>query len=145
LIMFPVVWVETIRSFGKSSTLDSILVILTLGFYIYYINYFEDVTYKEDRSLHPPTAAGEWISSILFAVVAATIVHTYIMQPFTIPTSSLAPTLLVGDYLFVGEIHFVARTPMTPIAFPMGPDTISIQGVKTYLIEPQFPYFRLSA
>src|SRR5690606_25876414 len=41
LIMFPVVWVETIRSFGKSSTFDSILVILTLGFYIYYINYFE--------------------------------------------------------------------------------------------------------
>src|SRR5690606_21280214 len=128
---------------GKSSTFDSILVILTLGFYIYYINYFEDVTYKEDRSLHPPTAAGEWISSILFAVVAATIVHTYIMQPFTIPTSSLEKTLLVGDYLFVSKFHYGARTPMTPIAFPMVHDTIPILGVKSYLKEPQIPYFRL--
>ena len=39
LIMFPVVWVETLRSFGKNSTLDTWLGFLTLGFYIYYINY----------------------------------------------------------------------------------------------------------
>ena len=143
LIMFPVIWVETIRSFGKSSTLDTILVLLTFGLYIYYINYFLDVTYKEDRSLHPPTAAGEWVSSILFAVVAATIVHTYIMQPFTIPTSSLEKTLLVGDYLFVSKFHYGARVPMTAIAFPMVHDTIPGLGVKSYLKRPQIPYFRL--
>ena len=39
LLMFPVVWVETIRSFGKNRLIDTWLVILTLGFYIYYINY----------------------------------------------------------------------------------------------------------
>src|SRR5690606_38679328 len=94
LIMFPVVWVETLRSFGRNSTTDTVLAVLTLGFYIYYVNYNLDVTYKKDRSLHPINAAGEWISSILFAVVAATIVHTYVMQPFTIPTSSLEKTLL---------------------------------------------------
>src|SRR5690554_3399232 len=33
LLMFPVVWVETIRSFGKNKTLDTWLVLLTLGFY----------------------------------------------------------------------------------------------------------------
>ena len=38
LIMIPVVWVETIRSFGRNSTLDTVLVLLTLGFYIFYIN-----------------------------------------------------------------------------------------------------------
>src|SRR5690554_3674305 len=68
LIMFPVVWVETIRSFGRNSTTDTFLVILTLGLYIFYVNYALDVHYVQDRSLHPRTAAGEWISSILFAV-----------------------------------------------------------------------------
>ena len=143
LIMFPVVWVETIRSFGKHSTTDTVLVLITLGFYIYYINYFEDVTYIEDRSLKPRTGAGEWISSILFAIVAATIVHTYLIQPFTIPTSSLEKTLLVGDFLFVSKFHYGARTPMTTVAFPMVHDTIPVVKTKSYLKWPQLPYFRL--
>ncbi|WP_114491361.1 signal peptidase I [Candidatus Ulvibacter alkanivorans] len=142
LIMFPVVWVETIRSFGRNSTADTALVLLTLGLYIYYINYTQDVTYIEDRSLKPRTATGEWVSSILFAVVAATIVHTYFMQPFTIPTSSLEKTLLVGDFLFVSKYHYGARTPMTPISFPMVHDTIPVVKVKSYLPKPQLPYFR---
>ena len=105
LIMFPVIWVETLRSFGRNSNTDTFLGICTFGLYIYYINYAQEVTYINDRSLKPRTAAGEWISSILFAVVAATIVHTYVMQPFTIPTSSLEKTLLVGDFLFVSKFH----------------------------------------
>jgi len=143
LIMFPVVWVETIRSFGKISTLDTILVVATLGLYIYYVNYVEDVTYITDRSLKPRTATGEWISSILFAVIAATIVHTYFIQPFTIPTSSLEKTLLVGDFLFVSKFHYGARTPLTAVAFPMVHDTIPIINKKSYLSKPQIPYFRL--
>lgn len=143
LIMFPVIWVETIRSFGRTSTGDTILVIVTLGLYIFYINYATDAKYREGRSLQPGSAAGEWIGSILFAVVAATIVHTYVMQPFTIPTSSLEKTLLVGDYLFVSKFHYGARTPMTAVAFPMVHDTIPGIGIKSYLNKPQIPYFRL--
>ncbi|MDT0676117.1 signal peptidase I [Autumnicola musiva] len=142
LIMFPVIWVETIRSFGRHSTADTWLAILTLGFYIYYVNYALDVNYIEDRSLKPRTEVGEWVSSILFAVIAATIVHTYIMQPFTIPTSSLEKTLLVGDFLFVSKFHYGARLPMTAVAFPMVHDTIPVLGVKSYLSEPQIPYTR---
>ncbi|MBT8385356.1 MAG: signal peptidase I, partial [Bacteroidia bacterium] len=43
LLMFPVIWVETIRSFGRNSNLDTTLAILTLGFYTFYVNYFLDV------------------------------------------------------------------------------------------------------
>ncbi|WP_025741443.1 signal peptidase I [Aquimarina pacifica] len=143
VIMIPVIWVETIRSFGKNTTTDTILVLVTLGLYIYYINYMLDVTYIEDRSLKPRTSAGEWTSSILFAVVAATIVHTYFMQPYTIPTGSLERTLLVGDFLFVSKFHYGARTPMTAVSFPMVHDTIPKLGVKSYLEKPQYPYFRI--
>lgn len=143
LIMFPVVWVETLRSFGKNSTTDTILGVVTLGLYIYYINYTQKVTYITDRSLKPMTSTGEWVSSILFAVVVATIVHSYAIQPFTIPTSSLEKTLLVGDFLFVSKFHYGARTPMTPVSFPMVHDTIPIVKSKSYLSKPQIPYFRL--
>ena len=143
LIMFPVIWVETARSFGKNTTTDTVLALVSLGFYNYYLNYFVSVDHIKDRSLHPKSAAGDWVSSILFAIVAATIVHTYFIQPFTIPTSSLEKTLLVGDFLFVSKFHYGARLPMTTVAAPMVHDTIPILNVKSYLIDPELPYMRL--
>jgi signal peptidase I len=143
LLMFPVIWVETIRSFGRNSFLETWLVILTLGFYIFYVNYALDVTYIEDRSLHPKSGAGEWVSSIVFAIVAATLVHTYFIQPYVIPTGSLERTLRIGDLLFVSKFHYGARTPMTTIAAPMVHDTIPGLGIRSYLKKPQLPYFRL--
>ncbi|MEQ8418838.1 MAG: signal peptidase I [Arenibacter algicola] len=157
LLMFPVVWVETLRSFGKNSLLDTWLAILTLGLYIYYVNYFvEDVKYIENRDIHPKTALGEWVSSIVFAIVAATLVHTYLIQPFVIPTSSLEKTLLVGDFLFVSKFHYGARIPMTTVAAPMVHDTLPILKTRSYVadVDPatyktsvwnklQLPYLRL--
>ncbi|HEX9600399.1 MAG TPA: DUF5684 domain-containing protein, partial [Mariniflexile sp.] len=64
LIMLAVVWVETARSFGKNSNLDTFLAVITLGFYNYYLNYVADVKYIENRSLHPKSGAGDWVSSI---------------------------------------------------------------------------------
>ncbi len=143
LLMFPVIWVETIRSFGRNSKTDTVLVILTLGLYIYYVNYLLDVEYIKDRSLHPKSGSGEWVSSIVFAIIAATIVHTYFMQPYTIPTSSLEKTLLVGDFLFVSKFHYGARTPMTTVAAPMVHDTLPFVKIRSYLNKPQLPYFRI--
>lgn len=145
LIMFPVIWVETLRSFGKNKTSDTILGVITLGFYIYYINYTQDVKHIPERDLKTKSSSGEWVSSILFAVVVATIVHTYFIQPFTIPTSSLERTLLVGDFLFVSKMHYGARTPMTAVSFPMVHDTIPLAKVKSYTNKPQIPYFRFPA
>ena len=138
LIIFPVIWVETVRSFGRHSKTDTWLAVLTFGLYIYYLNYGLNLSYVENRSLKPRTEAGEWISSVLFAIVAATIVHTYLIQPFTIPSSSLEKTLLVGDFLFVSKVNYGARIPMTTIAAPMVHDTIPLLGVKSYLFNDEF-------
>ena len=143
LLMFPVIWIETIRSFGKNSTVDSFLAVLTLGFYTYYINYLTNVNYIEDRSLKSRTELGEWVSSIVFAIVAATLVHTYFMQPYTIPTSSLEKSLLIGDFLFVSKFHYGARAPMTTVAAPMVHDSLPLVKAKSYLKKPQLPYFRI--
>ena len=137
LIMLPAVWVETARSFGKHSNLDTCLAIITFGFYAYYLNYLTDVQYIENRDLKPKTVAGDWISSMLFAIVAATIVHTYFFQPFVIPSSSLEKSLLVGDFLIVSKLHYGARAPMTMVAAPMVHDTLPIINKKSYLYSDQ--------
>ncbi|WP_298765904.1 signal peptidase I [uncultured Polaribacter sp.] len=143
LLMFPVIWIETIRTFGYYKKIDSLLVILTLGLYIFYINYKEDAKYNAERSLKPRSELGEWVSSITFAIIAATLVHTYFMQPFTIPTSSLEKSLLIGDYLFVSKFHYGARVPSTVIAAPMVHDSLPFTGTASYLKKPQLPYTRL--
>ena len=143
LLMFPVIWIETIRTFGFYKKLDSLLVIVTLGLYIFYINYATDAEYNAERSLKPRSELGEWVSSIAFAIIAATLVHTYFMQPFTIPTSSLEKSLLVGDYLFVSKFHYGARVPSTVIAAPMVHDSLPFTGTASYLKSPQLPYTRL--
>ncbi|WP_336070169.1 signal peptidase I [Mesoflavibacter sp. CH_XMU1404-2] len=146
LIIFPVVWVETARSFGKNSSQDTFLAIISLGFYNFYLSYgAKDLKYRENRSLHPLTELGDWVSSILFAVVAATIVHTYFIQPFVIPTSSLEKTLLVGDFLFVSKVNYGARTPQTTVAVPMIHDAVPGTTIPSYIKKPQLPYFRLPA
>lgn len=146
LIIFPVVWVETARSFGKNSSQDTFLAIILLGFYNFYLSYgAKDLKYRENRSLHPLTELGDWVSSILFAVVAATIVHTYFIQPFVIPTSSLEKTLLVGDFLFVSKVNYGARTPQTTVAVPMIHDAVPGTTIPSYIKKPQLPYFRLPA
>ncbi len=142
LIMFPVIWVETLRSFGKNSTTDTILGIATFGLYIYYVNYTQNATYIKDRNTIATTKTGDTVSSLLFAIVVATFVHTYFIQPFVIPTASLEKSLLIGDFLFVSKFNYGARTPITPIAAPMVHDTLPLLKVKSYLPKPQLPYFR---
>jgi signal peptidase I len=142
LIMFPVIWVETLRSFGRKSNSDTLLGIVTCGLYIYYINYTQEVTYIADRSTTATTRTGDTVSSLLFAIIVATFVHTYFIQPFTIPTSSLEKSLLIGDFLFVSKYNYGARVPMTTVAAPMVHDTLPLVHTKSYLKWPQLPYFR---
>jgi signal peptidase I len=143
LIMFPVIWVETLRSFGKKSTLDTVLGIFTFGLYVLYVNYTQKLEYITDRSIHPENRTADTISSLLFAVIVATLVHTYFIQPYTIPTSSLEKSLLIGDFLFVSKMNYGPRVPMTTVALPMVHDSIPLTKRKSYLTWPELPYLRL--
>ena len=143
LIIFGAIWVETLKSFGKNKLADTLLVLLTFGLSIFSLNYSKNPTHLPDRSLRPKTALGEMISSILFAIVAATLVHNYFIQPYIIPTGSLEKSLLIGDFLFVSKFHYGARTPMTSVSVPMVHDTIPGLKIRSYLKNPQLPYFRL--
>ena len=141
LLMISVIWVEFIKRFNHNSRLDRILVIATLGLYLFYVSYFSKKTkYIENISF---SNFEKSLGSLVFAVVIATIVHNYILQPFVIPTGSLEKTLRVGDFLLVSKFHYGARIPSTVISFPMVHDTIPILKTRSYLKKPQLPYIRI--
>ncbi len=85
----------------------------------------------------------EWADAILFAVIAATIIRTFFIEAFTIPTPSMEKTLMVGDFLFVSKINYGARTPITPLSFPFVHQEMPIVGGKSYSEAIKLPYFRL--
>ena len=92
----------------------------------------------------PKTKTREWIDTLMFAVVAATLIRTFFIEAFTIPTSSMEKSLLVGDFLFVSKVNYGPRVPMTPLSFPFAHHTLPLTtNTKSYLTWFEFPYFRL--
>ena len=55
----------------------------------------------------------EYVEPIIIAVLIALFVRTFIVQAFKIPSSSMEPTLLVGDYLLVNKFIYGTRFPFT--------------------------------
>ena len=106
LIMCAVLWVETLKVFGREKFRDGLLGVITLGFYLFIINYDKDVFYRKEIDRSKRSSSAETLSSIIFAVVVATLVHNYFIQPYIIPTGSLEKSLLVGDFLLVSKFHY---------------------------------------
>ena len=85
----------------------------------------------------------EWGDSILFALVAASIIRTYVFEPFQIPTGSMEKTLLVGDFLFVNKLAYGPKVPVTPLSYPLVHNTIPWINIKSYTTFEKGSYFRL--
>ena len=133
-----VILYEWLHVFGYRKKRHTFYAIVTLGIFLLYVNYSVSTKYIGRDNESMIKSVSSWTSAVLFAVVAATIVHSFFIQPFTIPSSSLEKSLLVGDFLFVSKFHYGARVPMTPIAFPMIHDTIPIVKKKSYLFDDRF-------
>jgi signal peptidase I len=89
------------------------------------------------------SATREWVDAIIFAVIAATIIRTFFIEAYTIPTPSMEKSLLVGDFLFVSKVSYGARIPMTPLSFPFAHHTMPLIGGKSYLEWIKIGYHRL--
>jgi signal peptidase I len=85
----------------------------------------------------------EWGDTILFALVAASIIRTYVFEPFQIPTGSMEKTLLVGDFLFVNKLAYGCKVPVTPVSFPLVHNTIPFIDIKSYSDIETINYTRL--
>ena len=55
------------------------------------------------KGVEKQTKTVEWIDALIFAVVAATLIRMFFFEAYTIPTSSMEKSMLVGDYLFLSH------------------------------------------
>lgn len=88
------------------------------------------------------SGAREWIDAAAFAIVAATLIRTFVFEAYTIPTPSMEKTLLVNDFLFVSKSTYGPRIPNTPVAMPFVHHTIPGLNVKSYVEWIHIPYTR---
>ncbi|MGL4363710.1 MAG: signal peptidase I [Bacteroidales bacterium] len=86
----------------------------------------------------------EWVDAIIFAVVAASFIRHFFVEAYTIPTSSMEKTMMVGDYLFVSKFAYGPKVPNTPIAFPLVHHTLPFTQYTPSFVEwIKNPYRRL--
>lgn len=99
---------------------------------------------KEDKPKKKKSAVREWLDAAIFAVIAATLIRTFIFEAYTIPTPSMEKTLLVNDFLFVSKVSYGPRIPMTPLAVPFTHHTLPLtKYTKAYSEAVQWKYRRM--
>jgi signal peptidase I len=72
------------------------------------------------------TAGGFWETArtVIYAVLIALFIRTVAFEPFNIPSGSMIPTLLVGDYLFVSKYSYGYSRYSLPLGLPLIPGRI---------------------
>ncbi|MEO5977479.1 MAG: signal peptidase I [Chryseolinea sp.] len=91
----------------------------------------------------PKSFVKEWFNSIVFAVIAATLIRWTTVEAFVVPTPSMENTIMVGDYLFVSKFHYGTRTTTTPLQIPLVHQKIPYTNIPSYLEWIELPSYRL--
>lgn len=149
--LFGLTWTTDIcNSFGKRGFHHHLLGIFFGYLYFPYLGFadkeakYEGPSHSKDKKNKVTrSVAREWADAIVFAVVAATIIRTFVIEAYKIPTTSMEGSLLAGDFLFVSKLNYGARTPITPIAFPFAHHTMPFNLGKAYSKVIQLGYHRL--
>ena len=118
IFMLLLMLIELGKCFGKFKVWEEFMAaVLPFIFFPFIV---KDTPYQDPETTKRPkkSTAREWFDAIVFAVVAALIIRTYVFEAFTIPTSSMEKSLCVGDYLIVSKIHYGPKRPNTPLSFP---------------------------
>jgi signal peptidase I len=99
--------------------------------------------WKKKQPRKPVSAARDWFNSVLFAVIAATLIRWTTVEAYVVPTPSMENTILVGDYLFVSKFHYGTRTTSTPLQIPLTHQKIWGTNIPSYLDWIELPSYRL--
>ncbi len=112
---------------------------------MYLTKYVNWTPWKKRDEPKKKNAVVEWVDALIFAVIAATLIRMFLIEAYTIPTSSMEKTLLVGDYLFVSKVSYGPKLPNTPISFPFAHHTLPLTKYrKSYVEWIKKPYKRIA-
>jgi signal peptidase I len=67
---------------------------------------------EEKKETSPARKRFETTRALLLAVLIALAIRSFVIEPFTIPSGSMIPTLLVGDYVLVNKFSYGIRLPI---------------------------------
>lgn len=138
--------VATAKTYGKFKLWQEALAVVVPFIYFPYLGFSNKEKYYNPRPVFKKTTVREWVDAIIFAVVAVSILRMYMFEAYTIPTSSMEKSLLVGDYLFVDKMKYGSRSPMTPLSFPFVQHTLPLTKTKkSYMECVQLKYHRYPA
>ncbi|MFD1467196.1 signal peptidase I [Hymenobacter caeli] len=90
----------------------------------------------------PKSTARQWADSLLFAVVVASLFRWSAVEAYVIPSESMEPTVLVGEYIAVSKLHYGPITPQTPLQIPLTHQKDPLFGLKSYSDLVQLPTYR---
>jgi signal peptidase I len=113
--------------------------------YFPYLIWVKKEVFVQPKNLPPfkKTVVRDWFDTIIFAVFAAAIVRMFFFENYTIPTSSMEKSMLIGDFVYVSKLAYGARMPQTPIAFPLVHHTLPLtKNRKSYIDAVQLNYRR---
>jgi len=138
------IFIEWVKCFGKFGLLQHAAAALLPFIYFPIIGSDPKVKFLGPESVkrHKKSATREWVDAAIFAIVAATIIRTFIFEAYTIPTGSMEKTLLVNDFLFVSKLSYGPRLPNTPLAIPFIHHTIPGTSARSYTELIKIPYSR---
>ena len=139
---FSIIWVITIFLIGGEW-------LYFIPFIVGDIIFWKTINYRfwKKRKVNkekPKSQFRSWADAILFAVIAATLLRTFFIEAYTIPTPSMEKSLMVGDYLFVSKTSYGPRVPITPLSFPLVHHTLPFVGGKSYSEIIKLAYHRMS-
>jgi signal peptidase I len=140
----PGIFIEFVKLFGKFSLGQHTMAALFAPLYFPYLAYKEDPKFigPEAARKHKKKGWREWVDAAVFAVVAATLIRTFIFEAYTIPSGSMEKTLLVKDFLFVSKLSYGPRIPNTPLSFPFVHNYLPVFDNKSYTEAIKLPYTR---
>lgn len=141
------IYIKFVEHFGRFSVLHHAAAVFVPFLYFPYLGFSKNERYAGIKIVKNYKKSGtrEWVDAAVFAVVAATIIRTFVFEAYTIPTGSMEKTLLVNDFLFVNKSSYGPRLPNTPLSFPFVHHTLPFTRSKSYLEWIKIPYTRLFA
>lgn len=141
----PGMYIEFAKVFGRFSVLDHIAASLLAPLYFPWLGYQQSPKFIGAEGVHKHLKKGwrEWFDAAVFAIVAATLIRTFVFEAYTIPSGSMEKSLLINDFLFVSKFSYGPRIPNTPLSVPFVHNYLPFGSTKkSYVSEVQIPYIR---